>query len=761
MKNVKVEDDHLSETIYVDSLSKDESKEITYTYTVKEQDVLKSKIVNIVKANAEVIYTDVAPPEEVSAQVTVTTVEKNGKLTITKVTTSKTPEGGYKLGDTITYKITVTNDGNLTITNITVKDELTGGEWTIDSLAPGKSREFTTSYIVTEDDIVAGSVKNIATATGTSPDPEKPDVPVDPGEIEDPTEEPNGHLTITKVTTSTMPEGGYKLGDTITYKITVTNDGNLTITNTKVKDELTEDELNIDTLAPEATKTFTVEYVVTETDVRAGKVLNVATAQGISPDPDRPDVPVTPGETEDKILNQYTITFVDEDGTVLQSGKVPYGETPSYTGKTPTKAADAQYTYTFDGWTPEITKVTGDATYTAKYSRTVNQYTITFVNEDGTVLQSGKVPYGETPSYTGKTPYKEPDDNYHWNFVGWDSETKVVTGDSIYTAKYEREEHKFTWVTTLEPTCTEPGEKQGTCDECHEVKTETIPALGHDWERVEVPPTCGEDGYIKYICRRDPSHMYIEKVIPAKAKQGIEVDYGDFVNYVHDNGATCAFVHGNGMTWLKEDSEGLSTWYGLDNSTGRFDDNSIFWVRWLNKDADAEEWDKYYGQLDEEHKKLAENDNLWIFLVGVTKSNCDEYHGTFDPPVDLYIQLGTDWNEDEVRAVFISDDMDEKLSVEIIENYKLPDGTFATVAKVKIRHFSPYAVYDDSDEPEPGPDIKPDDHSKSDSGKSESKSEIVKTADSLTTQGVFGLELLMMLSILGLWFSRRKKNNIS
>ena len=146
-----------------------------------------------------------------------------------------------------------------------------------------------------------------------------------------------------------------------------------------------------------------------------------------------------------KTKRKYDITWKDGNGNTLKTDQVAYGETPEYSGATPTKTATAQYTYTFNNtWSPAIVAVTGNATYTAQFGSTVNKYDITWVDGNGATLKTEQVEYGTTPAYTGATPMKTATAQYTYTFSGWSPSVSSVTGDATYTAQFSSTAKKYT-----------------------------------------------------------------------------------------------------------------------------------------------------------------------------------------------------------------------------------------------------------------------------------------------------------------------------
>lgn len=208
--------------------------------------------------------------------------------------------------------------------------------------------------------------------------------------------------------------------------------------------------------------------------------------------------------------------------------------------------------------------------------------------------------------------------------------------------------------------------------------------------------------------------------------------------YVDENGRTVADITEYGMVWLKETSDGTSAWYGIDNSDGTFKIGSKFWVKWLSPKIDREEFEEYYNKLDEEHKNKVDNNNLWIFLTGVTDPDGNEYTN-FYGNLNYYIQIGDDWDKDDINVVFISGKKDSVLEVSYV-TLECPEGK-DEFAKVVMKHFSPYAVYDEKDETK---------------ASNVSKSALIKTGESVS-EFIF----MFWISLLLVAFLNRKMNKNS
>ena len=244
---------------------------------------------------------------------------------------------------------------------------------------------------------------------------------------------------------------------------------------------------------------------------------------------------------------QGTVTWKNWDGTILGTSPVNYGTIPTYDG-TPARAADAQYTYRFIGWTPEPVPVMGNAEYTAVYEKELRSYTVLWLNWDGTELYRKTEEYGAMPVYGGVTPTRADDGVNSYTFSGWNQTVTAVTGDTTYTAQFtvacrhaDTEIRNAKDATCTAPgytgdtycrkcgnkissgeviaakghtevidkavaaTCTEPGKTEGKhCSVCNEVlvaQTE-IPAKGHSWDdgKITTAPTCENAGVKTYTC---------------------------------------------------------------------------------------------------------------------------------------------------------------------------------------------------------------------------------------------------------------------
>ncbi len=154
------------------------------------------------------------------------------------------------------------------------------------------------------------------------------------------------------------------------------------------------------------------------------------------------DKNVTLTATFTSTLRSYKIIFKNGE-QVLKEDDVNYGTLPAAPTETPTKEADAQYTYTFKGWDKEIVEVTGEATYNAEFDSTLRSYKIIFKNGEQ-VLKEETVNYGTLPAAPETNPTKGYDSENHYSFKGWDKTIEKVTGEAVYNAQFNAEKHVYT-----------------------------------------------------------------------------------------------------------------------------------------------------------------------------------------------------------------------------------------------------------------------------------------------------------------------------
>ena len=263
-------------------------------------------------------------------------------------------------GDMIAYTFTVTNTGNVTLTDVFITDDgiTFGGQAAQGSLsaiscdattlASGESTTCTATYTLEQADVdnsagIPNGIKNLAKATGTPPDGPDVESPQDSAF----TEIVSGPmLTIDKQVDSIGLQVGdpnfVDVMDTIYYKYTLTNTGNVTLTGVVVNDTMLTfggepsagmiegfDPAVIASLDPGMDTMVTAYYVITQADIDNGAdiengVLNTATATGTPPSGPPIDSPeddaVTQFESNPGLSIVKSITPMDD--TITVAGQV-------------------------------------------------------------------------------------------------------------------------------------------------------------------------------------------------------------------------------------------------------------------------------------------------------------------------------------------------------------------------------------------------------------------------------------------------------
>ncbi|MEU8541540.1 hypothetical protein AB0C52_16400 [Streptomyces sp. NPDC048717] len=397
----------------------------TGTYVITAADVAAGHVTNTAHATGTSDGDPVASPD---STVTVP-IDAPPGLVIEKEAQGLGP---FNVGDTVTYEYVVTNTGGTEITGLSiVDDKVTGITCAASTLAPagrpGDTTTCTGTYVVTAADGTAGSVTNHAHAAGSSNGT--------------PIESPPTDATIQVVGTSSLAlgkeantAGPVHIGDTITYRYTLLNTGETTLTEIAVFD----DHVNpvncpVTTLAPGAGTVCTGSYTVTAADGGLGHVRNRAQARGTNPQggavlspEDEVTVPVigTSGLTIEKAANtpgpvqigetvQYTYTVTNSGQTALtniavqddhvatvtcQATSLAVGASTTCTGTYVVAQADApgplRNVARATGTDPENNPVTSPPAEVTLEVVAVSSMTI-----DKTTASTGPVHVGDTVTY--------------------------------------------------------------------------------------------------------------------------------------------------------------------------------------------------------------------------------------------------------------------------------------------------------------------------------------------------------------------------
>ena len=202
--------------------------------------------------------------------------------------------------------------------------------------------------------------------------------------------------------------------------------------------------------------------------------------------------------TYNTLVSQFTVTFINDDGTVLDVQYVDKGEKPvdPITRKDnpiaiPTKESTISTDYTFARWDSDFTAAFSNQTYKATYSEKVRQYTVRYLSM-GNVLETHTGDYNSYVEYEGEIPmYVAEESAYKYHlFKGWD-QSGLITGDKDIHAVYDSCEYNSGYFDRKELTDLRPVEvyamiQLGMESQIVSLKDTINVPFGHDYDYEDV-----------------------------------------------------------------------------------------------------------------------------------------------------------------------------------------------------------------------------------------------------------------------------------
>ncbi len=182
-------------------------------------------------------------------------------------------------GDELQIDVSVTNDGDRELTGIVVNNPMTGGELcTISRLWVGQTAQCSTNYTINETDVARGSVTFDSTITA---DQLVDTVVITKTVVLDDAEPPLPNVdSQVEMTIDLDPEEYSRVGETLSYVMTLNNNGDTALTGLSITDSiLGEPVCELQSLWQDTTATCEAAYVVTQEDIDRGEIVTQTQVQ--------------------------------------------------------------------------------------------------------------------------------------------------------------------------------------------------------------------------------------------------------------------------------------------------------------------------------------------------------------------------------------------------------------------------------------------------------------------------------------------------